>query len=56
LANFTAPFYATLGFEKMVEDEHPPHLREILKAEVEDGLDRDRRAAMRLHFRGAYRG
>jgi ribosomal protein S18 acetylase RimI-like enzyme len=51
LANFNAPFYATLGFKMMVEDELPPHLREILKAEVEDGLDRDRRVAMRLHFR-----
>lgn len=50
LVPFNAPFYASLGFRPLADDELPAKLREILDAEANMGLDPDRRIAMMLRF------
>lgn len=47
-APFNAPFYAKLGFRILSEQETPAFLLERLKAQVDSGLDPERRVAMRL--------
>jgi GNAT superfamily N-acetyltransferase len=49
-APFNAPFYASLGFHAIAEEECPPRLRAILDSEREKGLDPLRRVAMTLGF------
>ncbi|WP_082118410.1 GNAT family N-acetyltransferase [Rhizobium sp. LC145] len=46
LITFNAPFYASLGFRELPQAELPPDLKETLAAEIEAGLDPDRRIAM----------
>ncbi|OHV75681.1 GNAT family N-acetyltransferase [Rhizobium sp. LCM 4573] len=46
LITFNAPFYASLGFRELASSELPPDLQETLAAEVEAGLDPERRIAM----------
>ena len=48
LIAFNAPFYASLGFRELTPSELPPDLEEALAAEIEAGLDSERRIAMRL--------
>lgn len=49
-APFNAPFYATMGFRTLADNELPARLREILTEEAKIGLDPDRRIAMILRF------
>jgi len=46
LAAFNAPFYASLGFKQVGEQDGPAHLQSILKAERSSGFNAARRVAM----------
>lgn len=47
---WNAPFYAALGFT-LLADDAGPRLKGIMQSEVDIGLPRDRRCAMRLSLR-----
>ncbi len=47
---WNAPYYATLGFVVVPEEDQPPALRAIRRAENERGLDAWPRVAMRRHL------
>jgi len=47
---FNAPFYTQLGFREVTSPETDEWLSAILQAEVENGLPKDRRCAMRLQL------
>lgn len=47
---FNAPFYQSLGFHALDEGETPPELLGILKSEIENGMDAERRVAMAIRF------
>lgn len=49
-AAFNAPFYASLGFRILDDEERPAGLTRILKDEVAHGADPARRVAMALRF------
>lgn len=49
-APFNAPFYEKLGFRILSAVETPAFLLKRLKAQVDSGLDPERRVAMRLHL------
>lgn len=50
LVPFNAPFYATLGFRLIEQQNASLRLRRILETEIENGLDPLRRVAMMLEF------
>lgn len=45
---WNAPFYERLGFQRLAPHDLGPRLQALLRHEVEAGLPRDRRCAMRL--------
>ena len=45
---WNAPFYERVGFQRLASDDLGPRLQALLRYEVEAGLPRDRRCAMRL--------
>jgi hypothetical protein len=47
---FNAPFYASLGFRILGNEEMPAELTRILENEVAHGADPARRVAMALRF------
>ena len=47
---FNAPFYASLGFQILDDEERPAVLTQILENEVAHGADPARRVAMALRF------
>ena len=49
-AAFNAPFYASLGFRILDDEERPAGLTQILEDEVAHGADPARRVAMALRF------
>lgn len=49
---FNYPFYRSLGFEEPEAENMPAGLRAILDAEVENGMDPERRAGMVLRLPG----
>jgi len=47
---WNAPFYSSLGFLEVSDDDLSPELRAALASEVADGLDPTKRVAMRLEL------
>ena len=47
---FNAPFYATIGFTEIGEQDAVPELRATLDREIANGMQADRRVAMILRF------
>jgi ribosomal protein S18 acetylase RimI-like enzyme len=47
---FNAPFYATIGFTEIGEQDAAPELRATLEQEIANGMQAGRRVAMMLRF------